>query len=644
MKPTDIINQPRTDAAQLPNEAAQQPGAELPIVKPIGTEQLRQFTQTLMRYKAGKVNLENRIVASENWWKLRNAAEEEKHSASWEGFRSQSAWLHNVISSKHADAMDSYPSPTLLPREAEDKASARILSDILPCIMEQNHFDDTYDDVMWQKLKSGTGCYKIMWDASRLNGLGDIAIERANLLNVFWEPGVTDIQRSKYFFDTELVDNDLLEIQYPQLSGNLKSTAFQATKFLYDDTVPIDGKSTVVGVYYHKGAILHYCKYVGETVLESTENDPQLASRGLYDHGKYPFVFDPLFPVEGSPCGYGYVDICRNPQTVIDKLDTAILRNAMAGATPRYFMRADGAINEEEFLDLTKALVHVNGGGLGEDSLRRVEHNGLDTNYLNLLTQKIQELRETSGNTETATGSSTAGVTAASAIAALQEASGKTSRDSTRGAYRAYTRIVEICVELIRQFYDLPRQFRIVGQRGAEKFITYSNKGIKPQPQRDAFGVDLGYRVPAFDIKIGAQKKSAHSSMAQNELAMQFYQLGFFNPEMAPQALQCLDMMDFDGRDSLIQKIAQQGQLHEMLQLVQQYAVNLAAKHGDQQALLQLQSIISRTGMPMQMPQSAASAEMPSAEGEEHANVRKAREQTANASQPDATAAPKGTR
>ena len=642
MTPKDIFNQP-TSAAQIPPEAAQaQMQPKMPIVKPIGKEQLTLFTKELLRYKAGKANLEKRIVSSEQWWKIRNSAEEDKTSAAWEGFRSQSAWMHNVISSKHADAMDSYPSPTILPREEGDRAEARILSDILPCIFEQNHFDDTYDDVMWQKLKSGTGCYKVMWDTSKLNGLGDISITRANLLNVFWEPGVTDIQHGKYFFDTELVDNELLKYKYPQLQNELKGNVFQATKFLYDDTVSTDGKSTVIGVYYRKGNALHYCKYVGDTVLESTENDPQYAERGLYDHGKFPFVFDPLFPIEGSPCGYGYVDICRNPQTVIDKLDTAILRNAMAGATPRYFMRADGSINEEEFLDLTKALVHVNGGGLGEDSLRLVEHNRLDGSYLNLLSQKIQELRETSGNTETSTGSSSAGVTAASAIAALQEASGKTSRDSTRSAYRAYTRIVELCIELIRQFYDVPRQFRIVGQSGAEQFVSYSNKGIAPQAQGDAFGVGLGYRVPAFDIKVDAQKKSAYSTMAQNELAMQFFQLGFFNPQMTDQTLMCLDMMQFEGKDGIVQKVAQNGQMFQMLQLVEQYAVNLAAKYGDQGALMQLQNIIAQTGgAGMAMPTSEASTEMPSTEGKEHANVEKAREQTANASQPDAGAAPK---
>ena len=130
--------------------------------------------------------------------------------------------------------------------------------------------------------------------------------------------------------------------------------------------------------------------------------------------------------------------------------------------------------------------------------------------------------------------------------------------------------------------------------------------------------------------------------MAQNELAMQFFQLGFFNPQMTDQTLMCLDMMQFEGKDGIMQKVAQNGQMFQMLQLVEQYAVNLAAKYGDQGALMQLQNIIAQTGgAGMAMPTSEASTEMPSTEGKEHANVEKAREQTANASQPDAGAAPK---
>ena len=556
---------------------------------PVDESRLRTFTSILQKYKAGKVSVERRCVAAENWWKLRNSAEEKKSSDGLGGFQAVSGWLHNVIVSKHADAMDAFPEPNILPREPDDRQEARILSKILPVILEQNGFEKTYSEAMWQKLKTGTGAYKVFWDPDKAGGLGDIVIERVDLLNVFWEPGKSDIQDSRCLFHTRLEDNDRLEEEYPQLKGKLKNSGFTATRFLYDDAVPTDGKSTVIEVYYKKrvgaGQVLHYCRYVGDTLLYASENQTgeDGYAPGLYDHGRYPFVFDSLFPVEGSPCGYGYIDLCRNSQTQIDLMQTAFLKNTMVGATPRYFQRSDGAVNEEEFLNLANPIVHVN-GNLGEDSLRMVEYRPLSGHYLNMRTSIINELRETSGNTETSVGLANAGVTAASAIAALQEASGKGSRDSTRASYRAYGEIIDLCIELIRQFYELPRQFRITGRLGAEEFVAYDNAGLRPQEQGVLGGVELGLRQPVFDIRVIPQKGSAYTRLTQNELALQFYQLGFFAPQQSDQALACMSMMEFEGRDELMQRLAVNGTMQRQLALYQQYALAMTQKYEPENA------------------------------------------------------------
>ena len=647
-KPTEDIKTKETAAPEAMSTAG---------VQPIGAEQLQKFTQVLEKYKAGKTQTENRILASENWWKLRNTTEEKKVSniGGDGGFTSVSGWLHNVIVSKHADSMEAYPEPNILGREESDKGEAKVLSAIVPCILEQNNFEATYSDVAWQKLKTGTGVYKVVWDSSKLNGLGDISVERVNLLNIYWEPGVTDIQRSRYFFHTELCDKDVLEQQYPQLVGKLKGKSFVSTKFLYDDHVDTENKHTVIDVYYHKFVegrkTLQYCKYVGDQVLYATENDtqpvldeitgqvkPPMAVTGLYDHGKYPYVFDALYPIEGSPCGYGYIDICRNPQTVIDLLNTSFVKNAMVGAVPRYFKRQDGGVNTEQFLDLSNPLVDVT-GNVTEDALRRIEHNPLDSNYIAVLDRTIQELRETSGNTETSTGNISSGVTAASAIAALQEASGKGSKDSTQTSYRAYTHIVELCIELIRQFYNLPRQFRIVGEYGMQQYISYTNAALVPQHQGNDFGQDMGYRRPVFDIKVSAQKKNVYTKVSQNELALQFFQHGFFNPQMTDQTLMCLEMMDFDGKDGIMQKVAQMGTMYQKLMQYMQIALTLA-KVADPAAEQMIAQDIMQT-MGGAAPMGGGNAQMFQSDNikgigkKESTRVENARSRSNEASQPD---------
>ena len=549
------------------------------ILPPVGRERIEELTRILQRYKTGKANLERRVVAAENWWKLRNSAEERKESSLGDGgFRSKSGWLHNVIVSKHADAMDAFPEPVVLPREPDDSGEANALSSILPVVLAQNRFEDVYSDAIWQKLKTGTGVYKVTWDADKLGGLGDVAIHAVDLLNLFWEPGVKDIQESRYLFHTALRDNDLLSERWPQLRGALKANSFAATRFLYDDAVPTDGKSTVIDCYYKKWEggrqVLHYVQYVGDTLLYSSENE----GAPLYEHGRYPFVFDALFPVEGSPCGYGFVDLCKNAQTAIDLMDSAFIRNTMVGAMPRYFKRQDAGVNEAELLDLSRPLVAVD-GNLGDDALKIIDFRPLSGNYIEYQRERIRELRETSGNTETSTGNIAQGVTAAAAIAALQEASGKGSRDSAKTSYRAYGEIVDLVIELIRQFYTLPRRFRILGRDGEQEFISYSNAALRPRSQGSLAGVELGMRAPQFDVEVKARKASSYTQMSRNELALQFFNLGFFDPSQADQTLLCLEMMDFDGKEALVGRIRRLAGEREKLLAFRELALTLAKKY-----------------------------------------------------------------
>ncbi len=524
----------------------------------IGTEEVRRAADILRRYHAGKRQLEQRIIDNEQFWKLRHWQQMEKTGQGGNPADPQptSGWLVNCILSKHADAMDCYPEPTVLPREPGDREEAGKLTRILPVILKKNGFKRTYSSAWWYKLKSGCAVYGVFWDAGKLNGLGDISIRRMDLLNLFWEPGVTDIQDSPHFFSTELQDREALEERYPQAKGKADRGGWTLSRYLYDDAVDTSGKVLVVDWYYHTREngrrVLQYCKFVGDTVLYATENDPDMRDRGWYDHGRYPFVFDVLFPEEGTPAGYGYVDLCKSPQKQIDLMNQAILKNTLASATPRFFVRSDGAVNENEYADWTRPFVHTN-GNLGSDSIAPIQTAGLDSVYVAILQSKIAEMKETAGNRDVANGGTAGGVTAATAIAALQEAGGKLSRNMIDDGYEAFSDVVTLCIELIRQFYSLPRQFRLLGVMGQEEFVSYDSRGLQPQAVDD--GVVSGYRVPEFDLEVSAQDENPYKTMEYNQLALQLFQMGFFRADMADQALRCLELMDFKNKDRLMSSI-----------------------------------------------------------------------------------------
>ena len=638
----------------MPND----PASGLAARKAIGAEQVRKAMDTLLEYRKGKSALEARVIASEDWWRMRNW--QQIQAGNPEDAKWTSAWLFNVIMGKHADAVAAYPAPAVRPREPDDRAEAETLSSVLPVILEQNDFEEVYSDSQWTKLKQGTLIWHVSWDPSKLNGLGDIAVRPVDILSFFWEPGIRDIQKSKNIFLTEMVDNELLLAKYPELEGKLKSDGMVLGKYHTDDTISYDGKTMVVDWYYRKyqngRMVLHFVKFCGETVLKATENDTEqryrtvmlpdgtsvqepdgqpLAQTGLYDDGEYPFVVDALFPVEASIAGYGYIDIGKSAQEQIDRMNQAIVKNAIMSTTPRWFKRSDGSVNEQEFADWTKPFVHVD-GNLGQDSLQPIQVNMLNSNYIAILQNKIDELKWTLGNTDVNNGATSSGVTAASAIAALQEASGRSSKDSTKSAYRAYARMIRMVIERIRQFYDLPRQFRIIGARGAEQFVKYSNQGLRPQTLYGANGQPDGMRKPVFDIQVSAQKASEYTSMAQNELALQFFQLGFFNPQMVDQALSTLDMMDFEGKDSIIQKVQENADLQQRLIEWQQMALALADRYDPEMGEGLAQQILQEGGQaaPVQAGM-AAKPEIETGEAKEPKIVENARQKSQESTQPN---------
>lgn len=586
----------------------------------IGKKEIRRAVEILQKYKNGKANLENTIVENERWYKLRHW-EYIRRKESGQSPEPTSAWLFNSIMNKHADAMDNYPEPVVLPRERGDVGSAKTLSEVLPVVLKYNNFEGTYSDNWWNKLKHGTAVYGVFWNSEKENGVGDIDIKPVDLLKIFWEPGKTKIQDSKNLFIVELADEEDLRAEYDV--SKLAKT-INVTEYIHDENIDTKDKVVVVDWYYKKRVggrtLLHYVKFCGETVLYASENDPAYRDRGYYDHGLYPVVFDVMFPETEAPVGFGYVAICKDPQLYIDKLMGNILETSILNTKRRFFASKNLSINKKQFLDNSEPIVEVQGGIADlKTQLFEMQPRELSGIYPNIVQMKIEEMKDTAGNRDVNSGGTGSGVTAASAIVALQEAGNKVSRDMIAASYRNYVEISSMCIELMRQFYDESRSFRIVGapvqQQGVSMmpgqpgvaapqngiptgvpvgmsggdmmprenyhFVEFSNAALRDQPTGMSASGEQLYRRPIFDLEIKAQKKNPFSRAEQNQLALQLFQMGAFNPEAAEAMLGALKLMDFEGIEDVREHV-QKGQtlfaqLQQQAQMIAQLQQMLAA-------------------------------------------------------------------
>lgn len=593
---------PAPDPAQAEDAMMLTRSPEQPM---IGRDAVKKAQDILTRYKQGKASLERRIIDDELWWQIRHweAVDPSKRpDQTPDGLphpRPTSAWLFNVLISKHADMMDNYPEPVVLPREQSDERAADLLSEVLPVIMDACDYNDTYDANAWEKVKHGTSVTMVSWDPEAENGIGDIRIKPLDLLKIYWEPGITDVQDSKNLFIVDLLDKDLLREQYP--NADVNGTTLDVARYRYDESIDTTDKVVVVDWYYKVRRpdgrkLLHYVKFCGDSILYASENDPNLRDTGWYQHGLYPVVFDTMYPEKGTPAGFGLVSVCKDPQLYIDQLSAHIQQTAMMGSKKRWFIPEGVDINPRDFLDWEKPFVPYSGAWT-DDRVHEITVRPLDGIYFNVLQAKIEEMKETSSNRDVTNGSTTSGVTAASAISALQEAGNKNSRDIISASYRANSQIFRMVIELIRQYYDVPRTFRITGQQpGSYQFVGLDNSSLRDQPAVGADGQpimdDTGeqlMRHPVFDLKVSSQKRNPFSRMEANERAMQLYGAGFYNPERAQEALLALEMMDFEGIDKVREEVAQGQTLlnvcQQMSQQLDQMAMLLQALTGKDMGL-----------------------------------------------------------
>lgn len=505
-----------------------------------------KITEQFRRYREHKQQFDRRIIENNRWFKARYG-----DFNNGEMPAPTTPYLFNAIANKHADAMDNYPSPNILERREDDRELAETFTRILPIQLDICNFRNTYSKSWWYKLKNGASCYGVFFNPQLRGGLGEIDIKKIDLLNLFWEPGITNIQDSRFVFLTALAEVEELKLKYPKYADKFNGESPMEI-MTYDDMQNTSNsdknqdKVLVIDCYYKKQRgnlqTVELIKFCGNIILDASEDR---GNEGIYAHGKYPFVLDVMYPDEDSPVGFGLVDIIKSPQLYIDKLDSLISKNALIAGKTRFMVKDNGGLNEYELGDLSKDIIHV-AGSVNDENIRELQAKPLHSYIIQHRQNKIEELKEIAGNRDFQQGDTTGGVTAYSAIVALQQAGEKLSRDMISEGYNAYKEIVYLCIELMRQFYDTPRSYRIDRNDGTREYLKFSNSRLPK---------DYRHTPIEFDIAVNAEKNNPYSRVAQNQTLTDLWKLGVFNPDAASGARLLLEAMHIDGKEKLLEGI-----------------------------------------------------------------------------------------
>ncbi len=540
----------------------------------IDDNRVAQFADILYKYRDGKQLLDDKIKDNYEWWKQRHwhllkGKQVAEGSKTVDMVNKEpeptTAHLFNCIQNKHADAMDNIPELIFLPVSKDDEQTCSILNKIIPIVNERSKFTRAYSGCWYDKLIAGAGIYFISWNQNLYYGLGDVEIKKVDPLKLFWKPGINNIQESPYTFYVEELPSAEVKELYPFLTITTGNTLAlkehqKAEQDIEQDIVQL------VHCYYKFNGKIHYCYFCCGQVIYASENDDRFKDTGYYLHGKHPFVIDSCYSIYNSPFGFSLLDVEKPTQELIDKYTQLTVKNVKDNAAGKKFYDRNSGVNLGDLQDPGKEYVAVN--SINDGVIRHVEVKDITANMSGLINNKVAEMNETSGNRDFTQGGTVAGVTSASAIAALQESGSKGSRDLIKNTYEAMKEIGEMEIEIMRQRYQNTRFFRITGTEEEYDFVEFNNQDLLPREIEQEDGQPI-LHTPVFDVKIKAQKQSPFSTMANNEQYLNFFKAGMFNPQIADQALLCVELLEFEGKENLIRKLKENGTLLQTVQELQ---------------------------------------------------------------------------
>ena len=508
------------------------------------------------RYYAGTREFREQCRRNEEYWKANHWYDKRTRPGDP---KPTTPMIFSMVDNLHSDIMDHYPEPQILPVEPGDDDLAEELSVIVQSILDRRNFRKLYRAETRRCLKRGASCWQVVWDNDLYGGIGDVNVLPWDIRYFLWEPGVEDIQDGESVIKFSFRKRRYFKERYPDLYPKMRADGWrgQIERYNTEDPSSDDNDEILLMERWYKRyspelrrSVVHVARIAGYQLLFWSEDREITRRAGVYEDGLFPFVVMPLYPLDDTPIGLSIIDIFRDNQDYIDKLDQIVLKNALMAGKLRLLKSPSCSIPLEKLADWGEETLE--GQGIGGDNIRWFQAAPLPPMVQQHLLFKIQMMKEESGQNQFNRGEGGRGVTAASAIMALQEAGSKRSRNMISHFYDYFSEMVWLMASRIRQFYDEGRVFRVKGgdTREGNEIIRYQAKRMRYRVDKTGRrrkaedGTPLARRME-FDVKVRAQKQSPYQSMYLNELAMQLRGAGVLDE------MELLDMMSFEGKDKV---------------------------------------------------------------------------------------------
>jgi hypothetical protein len=462
-KPTDIMDENNIDHDEAPQTEAQQA--------------LGNRVQTMFRgsYEAkDQMDLMNRWSRYDDYkHNLQNEPMSPDHPGSITNI------IHPIIEGQISDLTDKPFSTVAEGREPGDDMFAEDVQHAMDFVLDRNQFPVKLDISEHDRLELGTTVIKEYFDSEALGGKGLPTFEVVSPANFFPDPKWTAahlLQECEFVIHAVSRPLSWIRKKFPKLGKYV----VRETTCPYDpdldtpnfktDEVEVDTsqKALLIECYMKDVNGEIYCVHVANNiVLEDSRK--VLKGEKLQRRNQFPFVVIPCYTQRGTGWGQGDVELLIPTQDLINDLDDQIRMTARLMGNPQIVVGQ----NAGKGFDMRK---WTNKPGLripmrDHTAWTAVQGMPVSPDIPQRREKAFDEANIISGRPDVNRGEAPGGITAASAILALQQAGQKQVVHKARMWKQGWSKVLELLYDDMITHWDEPMWIRLNGNELDYKFF-----------------------------------------------------------------------------------------------------------------------------------------------------------------------------
>lgn len=616
--------------AETAAELAKHPGAQKPLSGASGPQPLSEDEQALTSeaysflriFKDGCQDYHDKIRANREIVRMKDPYQDTGKKLEGEPRMLQLQTLKSTFNNCVADQLDNMPEANLLPERPNMAEVAEDMSDVVRFVFNQNGYEELHRRRV-EDYFIGTALTQIAWDDDMDHGKGNVALIRWPIEQFLWDPSEPNIQDARALIKVVWHPLSWYAAHYPDKAQYIGSDENEyETAGLNDALREIagdEGKAMLLEYWYRRydakkrRYTINVAYFAGGALLENHTD--------VYDHGMYPFVMEPFNYIEGQPVGDGLIDQLAPMMRYVNRYAHYLDENTRMAAKNRLLVRKSANLDKEALMDFDQNIVI--GDNIDDDAVKWFQSKPLNNMAAQQMLQFQTDIKQDSGQSQWTRGETAGGVTAASAISALQEAGGKITREHTLMLNQGFKKIVEQVLWLVCQFYTERKEQMITGKDGKSREVLMSAEHLRgddlpPEampPEEllmqmdqmlpgagDALG--LGSRIrehakkkaakqrkknnlapPPYTVQVQVSRRNPLRIQAQNELYIQAYTMAAQAGQMFPlKAL--FELLVVDGKDRVMPVLEEVDQTTKLIQQLQQQVQMLQESNANMKGTL----------------------------------------------------------